>query len=63
MIHIERVTLEEHKDYDEVQTEVKIEGTGEVIKEEIKALLLHCIKDKNLVPIVLFVLKELMYDN
>ena len=63
MIHINTITLREHKDYDEVKTEVQIEGNGEVIKEEIKTLLLHCKEDKNLLPIVACALREVVYDN
>ena len=63
MIHVETITLKEHADYDEMKTEVHIEGTGEVIKEEIKTLLLHAKKDKNLLPIVARALREVLYDN
>lgn len=63
MIHIETITLKEHKEYDEMKTEVQIEGNGEVIKEEIKTLLLYAKKDENLLSIVVCALREVLYDN
>lgn len=63
MIYIETITLKEHNEYDEMKTEVQIEGNGEVIKEEIKTLLLYAKKDEHLLPIVVCALREVLYDN
>lgn len=63
MIHVETITLKEHVDYDEMKTEVQIEGTSEIIKEELKTLLIQCKKDKHLLPVVIMALREVLYDN
>ena len=63
MIHIDTVTLSENKKYAKMQTQCKIEGQGEVVKEEIKTLLDYCKQDDDLRKIVIIAITEVLHDN
>lgn len=69
MIKIDTIKVGERKDYqrnqefDELSTHVEINGSGEIIKEEIKTLLDHCKKDDDLRIIVIHAIMEVLHDN
>lgn len=63
MIHIESVKLSEHKDYDTMVTQGKIVGKDVIIKEEIKTILLYCMKDDDLKGVLLAAIEEVIRDD
>lgn len=63
MIYIDSVKLSENKKYTKMQTQGKIDGCIEIVKEEIKTLLQYCKKDDDLRGVLLDVLEEVLHDN
>jgi len=63
MIHIDTFKLSENKKYAKMQTQCKIEGSGEIVIEEIKTLLNYCKQDDDLRKIVITAITEVLHDN